>query len=277
MPLIISRPLLSLPTPWDLSGFSYDGVSFPVSDQTGITSTAIAFKPDGTKMYVASASSGGSSIYQYGLTSAWNLNTASYDSVFYSVAAKDTTPVGLTFKPDGSQMYINGAITDHLHQYTLSPNWDITSATWLGQRDVNPPNPSTSGIEFKPDGTKLFFTGSSASSDYVIEYDLPNPWNISTAVYNFNFKYVGTQDTLPRGVRLSDDGTKMFICGQTSDSVIQYTLSSAYDVTSASYNGISLDVLSQAENPYSLAFKTDGLRLFVLGSLSDTVYQYSSS
>ena len=75
---------------------------FNVGGQEG-TPYDIAFKADGTKMYVTGAS--GDDVNEYNLATAWDITTASYLQTF-SVGAEETSPTGLFFKPDGTKMYI---------------------------------------------------------------------------------------------------------------------------------------------------------------------------
>ena len=103
--------------PWcDASTASYDSVSFDVGSQEGAP-YGVAFKPDGTKMYVVGSSS--DSVYQYTLSTAWDLDTASYDSVSFDVSSQESSPRGVTFKPDGTKMYLIGFGSDSVHQYSL--------------------------------------------------------------------------------------------------------------------------------------------------------------
>ena len=47
----------------------------------------------------------------------WDVSTASYSSKYKSVAAQDTEPTGVFFKPDGTAMYIMGYANDTVYQY----------------------------------------------------------------------------------------------------------------------------------------------------------------
>ena len=69
------------------------------------------FKTDGTKMYIVGGGSG-DAIYQYTLSTAWDITTASYDSINISVASQDTVATDIRFKPDGTVMYISGTSSD---------------------------------------------------------------------------------------------------------------------------------------------------------------------
>ena len=59
-------------------------------------------------------------------------------------------------------------------------------------------------------------------------------WDIANASYA-SAKSVSAQDTVPVGVTFSGDGTIMFVVGSATDSVYRYDLSTAWDITSASY------------------------------------------
>ena len=71
---------------------SYDSKSFSASSQTsGIQ--GITFKTDGTVMYILSTPD--DRVYQYTLSTAWDVSTASYASIFYSFSGLGITPTAI--------------------------------------------------------------------------------------------------------------------------------------------------------------------------------------
>jgi len=50
----------------------------------------------------------------------YSLAGASYDSVSFSVTAQELSPSDISFKSDGTKMYVIGASGDDINQYTLS-------------------------------------------------------------------------------------------------------------------------------------------------------------
>ena len=46
---------------------------------------------------------------------------------------------------------------------------------------------------------------------------------------------IGGQETAPSGMAFNTDGTKMYVIGTTGDDVNEYSLSTAFDVSSATY------------------------------------------
>ena len=85
---------------------------------------------------------------------------------------------------------------------------------------------------------------------------------------------VGGQEITPRGVFVGSSGTKMYITGETGDGVDQYSLSTAWDPSTASH-----DYFYDASTltPKDLFFSSDGTKLYVLDDFWDRVYQYTLS
>jgi len=242
---------------------------FSVAAQEAVPQ-GIFFKPDGTKMYVIGST--GDAVNEYDLSTAWDVSTASYLQNF-SVAAQETDPQGIFFKPDGTKMYVIGNAGDDVNEYDLSTAWDVTSASYLQNFSVAAQEATPQGIFFKPDGTKMYVIGS--NGDAVNEYDLSTAWDISTASYLQNFS-VAAQEVAPSGIFFKPDGTKMYVIGYSGKDVNEYDLSTAWDVTSASYLQ-NFSVSAQDTTPRSIFFKPDGTKMYVLGSTGDAVFSYTLS
>ena len=91
-------------------------------------------------------------------------------------------------------------------------------------------NPSS--LTFNNDGTKMFVLG--FTGDDVNEYTLSSGFDVSTASFVDSFSVSGQED-LPRGLAFNNNGTKMFVVGWTGDDVNEYTLSTGFDVSTASF------------------------------------------
>jgi hypothetical protein len=79
----------------------------------------------------------------------------------------------------------------------------------------------------------------------------------------------------PSGIGFVPDGTKMFVSGRDSSSVYQYTLTTGFDISTASYDNVSFDVGSEEEDFTGFAFNTDGSKMLAVGYDSVSVHQYS--
>ena len=254
-----------------IANASYDSKSFDVAEDD-ITSN-LTFKPDGTKMYVVGRTN--DKVYQYALSTAYDVSTASYESKSFSFASQEIQPYGIALNNDGTSMYTVGFDTDTVYQYTLSTPYDVSTASYssnslsVGSQDTVP-----TANTFNADGTSLYVMGS--TNNKIFQYTLSSAFDVSTGSYASKSLDFSSQDTNASGFQFNADGTKCFIVGNSSDEVHQYSLSTAYDISTASSDGASFDLSSQDANPFGLAFSTDRTKMYVLGS-DDFVYQYTTN
>jgi len=263
----------TLTSAYDIANASYDSKSYDPTTQATAPS-GFYIKPDGTKLYIVD--NGTDTIYQYTLSTAWDISTASYDSVSISVSSQDIQPNGITFKPDGTIMYHTSNSGNNMDQYTLSTAWDLSTASYasksynlhLGATELIPRN-----LVFNSTGTILLVAG--GTNDTVYQHNLSTAWDISTASYASKSLDVSSQETGLHGIYLKPDDSKLWILGFGSNTVYQYSITSA-DASTASYDNVSFSVASQSSSSYSVFFGDSGAKMYVLDSLTDTIYQYST-
>ena len=76
----------------------------------------------------------------------------------------------------------------------------------------------------------------------------------------------------------SNDGAKMFVIGSAKNDINEYTLSTPFDVSTASHNdGEKFSVSVQVISSTGMAFSNDGAKMFVLDNSGDDVNQYTLS
>ena len=162
---------------FSLNSAVYANKSFNVSSQESSFLTFFIGN-SGTKFYALGYAN--DTVYQYTLSTAWDISTASYDSVSFSVSSQVSVPRTLTFKPDGTKMYMGDYPT--LYQYTLSTAWNVSTASYdsvtftpSSQTDLS------HDVIFSPDGTKLYNTDLNGAA--LFQYTLSTPYNIATASY----------------------------------------------------------------------------------------------
>ena len=151
----------NLSTAWDISTASFSQ-SFSVASQD-TSPLGLIFKPDGSKMYIVGNVN--DSVYEYNLSTAWDISTASFLQSF-SVNAQDTAPYGLSFKPDGTKMYVIGAVGQDINEYRLSTAWDISTAVFSFTLSVASQDTGPRGLFFKPEGLKMYVIGSATRKVY---------------------------------------------------------------------------------------------------------------
>ena len=162
-------------------------------------------------------------------------------------------------------MYIAGNSSDSILEYDLSTAWDISTASYLQAFDISAQETGLQGLFFKPDGTKMYVVGS--SGDDVNEYDLSAAWDVSSASYLQNFS-VAAQDTSPEAIFFKPDGTKMYVGGGANDSTFEYDLSTAWDVSTASYVQGSVGAAAQNNGIF---FKPDGTVFYFVSTDTDRI------
>jgi sugar lactone lactonase YvrE len=259
---------------YDLSGAAYDSISFSVTSQD-TEPTLVWFKPDGEKMYVKGGAN--EAIYQYSLNTAWDISSASYDSVSFSLTSQTTSSDAGYFKPDGTKLYVTSGIpNDEVLQYSLSTAWDLSTASYDSKSfDISAQTAVPFGLYFKSDGTKMYVV-STFPNDDIYQYSLSTAWDVSTASYDSVSFNLNTQITAPYGIEANPDGTAFYIHDTSNQIIHKYSLSSAWDLSSISYSGISFDISSQDAQPRGIKFGNDGLKLYTTGNTNDSVYQYTT-
>jgi uncharacterized protein YhjY with autotransporter beta-barrel domain len=243
--------------------------SFDFSAQEG-SPTGLTFSSDGTKMFVTGVDN--RSVFAYTLTTAFDVSTASNVNSF-DVADEDIRPWGLAFNNDGTKMFVVGFVNQDVNEYTLTTDFDVSTAVFVDGFDVSGQDTQPVGLAFNNNGTKMFVLGGKGVD--INEYTLTTGFDVSTASFVDSFDVSG-QDTQPQGLAFNTDGTKMFHAGLDESKAYEYTLTTGFDVSTASLVG-SFDVSAQDEQPRDLAFNNDGTKMFVIGSSGDDVYEYNLS
>ena len=255
---------------YSINGATYDSVSFDVTQDSTIT--GMCFNDDGTKMYVCGESS--DKVYQYSLSSAYDLSTASYDSVSLDVSSQQGAPRSVVFNNDGSALYIVGTSAAAVHQYTLSTEYDLSTGSYASKTvSVSTQELYPCGVIFNNDGASMYVVGS--QNETVYQYTLSTPFDVSTASYASKSLDGSSEQSSSTGLAFNSDGTKIFIIGETPTKIFQYTLSSAYDMSTGSYDSVSY-TYSEGTVPRDIVWGNSGNKFYIPDSGPDDIYQYTA-
>jgi len=239
--------------------------SFDVLSETQYPN-GIDFNPDGSQFFIVA-----SDVFQYNLSTAFDLTTASYSGNSYSVGSGTRD---LRFNDDGTKLFaVEGSFGgEEIISHNLNTAYDITTASSTGN-SLNTGNEAsdTTGIDFNPDGTILFVL--SANTHEVFQYNLSTAFDLTTASYSGNSFDLSSTLTGPHSVKFNDDGTKLFVGSRDDNTIYQYSLSTPYDVTSLSYTGNN----SKIDEPMGIDFNSDGSKLFIGSTDSSAVKSYDST
>ena len=163
-----------LTTPWDTTTLEFE-LRFTV-DLTGAGNEdqvrALAFKPDGTRMFVGGKDQ--DVIREYILTTPFDLSDVSVGAIStVDLEDADDSMRNIQFNSDGTKLYIAGDDNNDMKMYSLSTPYDVTtlSSTFttfdLGSRFSN-----MRGFIFAFNFTRLFVTDDTEATNTIFEYSL---------------------------------------------------------------------------------------------------------
>ena len=220
----------TLSTAFDISTASYvDSLAISGGDPM-----CVKFNNDGSKMFVSETTN--DRVHEYLLTANFDLSSATYES-FFSVQDDDSTLFAFDFNNDGTMMYVAGGQNDTIYQYKLDVGFDLSEGVnLLRTKDVSAQDGEPFGIEFNPDGTRMFIIGTSHND--VDQYDLSTGFNIST-LSHVGFLRLDDEEENPSGLAFSPSGLKMFMTGDRGDRVNEYHLECPFTLFSGNCPSIT--------------------------------------
>ena len=248
----------SVPT-WEADGVT--GVTietFSVASQmTGVQ--GIEFKTDGAKMFVMADTNTDFTIYEYKLSTPWNVSTASHTNVSLSPDPDLNIANNFTIGNSGSTLYIagsDGSGNNVVFQYAFTTAWDLSTLSFdnktFNVTSAVPGSVDPSGdIFFKPDGTRFYVTTQDRT---IYQFDVATAWDISTSTYDGVFidttgdisGFANTEGIVFNGGDVDKPAGTIFFVSRAS-TVLQYSLSEAWDLSTAIYTGKRSAALSSAD------------------------------
>ena len=218
-------------------------------------------------------------------------NDINGDGTGFDISGQDTQPRGIAFNNDGTKMFIVGDQGNDINSYTLSTGFDLSTRTFDDINgdgsgfDVSGQDLTPQYIKFNNDGTKMFISGNTGKD--INSYTLSTGFDLSTATFdNINGNGTGfdisDQDVQTRGIAFNNDGTIMYYLGNLDDDINVYTLSTGFDLSTATFNDINgdgsgFDISSQVTVPRGITFNNDGTKMFIVGDVGNDVNSYTLS
>ncbi|MFW6031539.1 MAG: hypothetical protein ACOC9T_03020 [Myxococcota bacterium] len=214
----------------------------------------------------------------------YSLADATYTGRRYETDSEGRV-LAVEFKPDGTRMYAwirPSGDDDRIQEYDLSTPWDVRTASPTANNFVyGDASHSFAGLRFKDDGAKVLFlrAGDAKGSVEVQEFTLTTPWDLTSAT---DLETLDVSSQIPTGgsweflaFDVSRDGTKLYAGDDFSGTVYQYTMSTPWDLTTASYDGSGSDLdLSSHGGLQSIGVHPEGRALFALIQGDDVVLEY---
>ena len=170
---------------------------------------------------------------------------------------------------------------DYLQRYPLSTPYDITTkqspsadqsfyTSAYGESNAKV-------MRWSDDGYYLYISGS--DDDNITQWHAVAPWDMGPSGNNTlklggREVYKATEVSRCDDIAFSSDGTKMFLLDSSSDNIDQYTLSTAFDISTASNHKVR-DISDQVSTPIGFGFSNDGNSVFILDYSGPEIVKYN--
>ena len=253
-----------------LGFYQRDFLSISARDGAGFS---LFMRDDGLKLYFVGTTN--DSVYQYDLTTPYQLSTATYIGLF-AFGTTVVDPTSVSFSPDGTKMLVLGNAADTIYSYTLSTPWLVSTAVYDSVSfSVTTQEATPTGLFVKPDGTTFWVVGGTA--DTVFQYTMSTPWSLATAAYASVSASVTTQDTNPGTLCFNGDGTRLFVMGRTNNSIQVYLVATPWSVASITNLGntgamTNIIPVGNVAGTTGLYFVPNTRHFYILNNTTDIIY-----
>lgn len=243
----------------------------------GETIRGMHFKEDGTSIYVISSTS--NSVIEFSLSQAWNVATANATSSVDVTSEVGSNGSAITISADGNHLVIGNYAGSDIYYYTMSA-FNLASLSYVGNSNtVNygaAAGNDARSLSYSSDGSYLYHTHDVDNIAGISVFELGSAYDASNIIS-------GTQslplyDTRWSSFRWNWDRTNhyMWQLNTSTDSVRLSELSANGDPTTANFPG-QIYQFTEDANPYSVDFKPDGTRMYMMGISNDRFYEYTLS
>ena len=143
--------------------------------------------------------------------------------------------------------------------------------TYFTFNEINP-----ASVALSPDGTRLYLVGRGA--DDIQQCSLTTPWDLSTATKIPNATLpltagtAGVAEGASRDMKFKNDGTVCWVSGTAADGIIEYNLSTAWDITTG-WGDTVLNLSLWTTALGGFAFSSDGTKLYAFARGTDETAQ----
>jgi sugar lactone lactonase YvrE len=132
---------------------------------------------------------------------------------------------------------------------------------------------NNNGMTMSPDGTKIYAVNHNGSAegftnDAITQFNLSTPYDLTTMSGRIGSSpslnsFPSFSDSSPQAAFFSPDGLNLYVSGGSSLRVFRYTLSTAYEVSTATAHSSFASGLTSLT---SLSFSQDGTKMFLVGT-----------
>ena len=230
----------------------------------------IYMKEDGYNLFLIGTTN--KRVFDLKLSRKYDITTARLNKMSPNTSSIENNPTGLTFKPDGTAMYICGTSGHKIIQYNMSEAWNVNSAvqglTFNAASALSVSN--LNSVQLSSNGKYMYFMDTGV--DIMYQLILSQAWNVNTASY-LTQKYLGAYDGTFTGMYFNSNGTSMFVGGQGNDRIKEFRLSTAWNVNTATIYANSGSFDSFSPTMSGITFANNGSMLYVTDTTYDLIHQ----
>jgi len=270
------------------------GAANLTSSYTGDRLEGLSISPDGTKLLVAIYPS---TIAEYTLSTPYYVSSATL-TASYSTAAKSAYNTGVDWLNSGSNFVISsrqdasGSSEDKVHMFTSSAftmptsQYHIATTNAGGQiatnfwTDLNTmvadqaagggtvnyavstDDKTTWSVIKEGSGVRPIVRNNSGTWQYNNELTSTSAFDLTAGSFTNTAYQNNAQDTQQYAIAVKPDGTKIYTIGVNTDDIFEYSLSTAWDISTISYTQ-NFDLLGRVTVGRGLVFKPDGTVFYV--------------
>jgi hypothetical protein len=203
----------------------------------------------------------------------FTFTSSAYSGVSFNTSNEDNSPYDIHFRNDGLKAYMIPGGNAVAYEYDFSTAYDLATISYSGNSlDANSQVANPVSISVQSNGNKAYIA--SFNNDTIYSYDLSSSWDLSTGSYSGNSLSVVSQSPQLRSIFFKSDGSKLYT-GGLSNKVVEWNLSTAWDITSASYSGKSFDVSARQSSLRSIEFEPSGTAFYTSGTGPDRVDKFN--
>jgi len=242
------------------------GFTLTLVDSISISETSlpnyVSFDTNETKMYVSDIFG---NTYQYSLSTAGSVSTATYDSKLHNASEPQFYTSQKRISSNGN--YIYGTVestTNRFVQWNLTTSWDISTASTTADYSYNLSDIGFADPVFIPDGGERFIY-LNAETDSIFEYNISTANNISSISGIIDSALVSNAYTFT----FNFSGDKLYV---TKNEIVYL-----YETTNHSITGLNFIDSSDPNirgNLISMWVSNDDSKLYIADNIEDKIYEY---
>ena len=179
-----------------------------------------------------------------------------------------TSPRGLQWNSDGTQLTIFNDQDDYFYRYTASTPYDLSTLGGKVQGSQVPTflQNNTSQWAFNATGSRVFLAGNGFQAK-IEAFDLGANYDLTSTLTHVpaqSFDH-SAQETSATGFAFNNDGTKFYLIGFSSKLLRQYSVPTPYDLSVGVSLQASYDTGSAFHNsPRNLTWSPDGTTFHIV-------------